>query len=143
MIVIFTDGAAKGNPGPGGYGAVLKFGQHRKELSEGFRLTTNNRMELLAVIEGLQALKRRCHVTVVTDSQYVMKAFKEGWLEKWERNGWKTADKKPVKNQDLWESLLTLEGQHDVHWEWVKGHSGHPDNERVDQEARSQAEDAR
>jgi ribonuclease HI len=142
-VILTTDGACIGNPGPGGWAALLKFKSKEKMLSGNEAETTNNRMELLAVIEGLQALKRRCHVTVVTDSQYVMKAFKEGWLEKWERNGWKTADKKPVKNQDLWESLLTLEGQHDVHWEWVKGHSGHPDNERVDQEARSQAEDAR
>ena len=142
-VILTTDGACIGNPGPGGWAALLKFKSKEKMLSGNEADTTNNRMELLAVIEGLQALKRRCHVTVVTDSQYVMKAFKEGWLEKWEGNGWKTADKKPVKNQDLWESLLTLEAEHDVHWEWVKGHNGHPDNERVDQEARSQAEQAR
>jgi ribonuclease HI len=97
-------------------------------------------MELMAVIMGLDALKRRCHVKIVTDSQYVMKAFKEGWLKKWEANGWRTADKKPVKNQDLWETLANLIDQHEVHWTWVKGHNGHPDNDKVDAEARRQAE---
>ena len=96
-------------------------------------------MELQAVISGLNALKRRCHVTIVTDSQYVMKAFKEGWLEKCEQNGWKTADRKPVKNKDLWEDLVIAVDRHDTHWRWVKGHNGHPDNERVDGEARTQA----
>ena len=143
QITITTDGACIGNPGPGGWAALLKFKAKEKMISGNEADTTNNRMELLAVIEGLQALKRRCHVTIVTDSQYVMKAFKEGWLQKWERNGWRTADKKPVKNQDLWEDLVALEQKHDVHWQWVKGHNGHPDNERVDQEARSQAELAR
>jgi ribonuclease HI len=97
-------------------------------------------MELLAVISGLNALKRACEVTIVTDSQYVMKAFKEGWLDKWQENGWKTADKKPVKNQELWEDLLSAVDRHHIHWKWVKGHNGHPDNERVDEEARRQAE---
>jgi ribonuclease HI len=138
-VMITTDGACLGNPGPGGWAALLQFGAKEKMLSGSEPDTTNNRMELRAVIEGLLALKRKCHVTVVTDSQYVMKAFKEGWLEKWEQNGWKTADRKPVKNKDLWESLVDLEGRHDVHWKWVKGHAGHEENERVDAEARLQA----
>jgi ribonuclease HI len=141
-VTITTDGACLGNPGPGGWAALLQFKDKEKLISGGDAETTNNRMELQAVIEGLSALKRRCHVTVVTDSQYVMKAFKEGWLANWERNGWKTADRKPVKNQDLWQSLMELEEKHDVHWKWVKGHAGHPENERVDAEARSQAEKA-
>ena len=141
-VTITTDGACLGNPGPGGWAALLQFNDKEKLISGGDAETTNNRMELQAVIEGLSALKRRCHVTVVTDSQYVMKAFKEGWLANWERNGWKTADRKPVKNQDLWQALVELEEKHEVHWKWVKGHAGHPENERVDAEARNQAEKA-
>lgn len=141
-VVITTDGACLGNPGPGGWAALLKFNEKEKMISGGDPETTNNRMELQAVIEGLAALKRRCHVTVVTDSQYVMKAFKEGWLEKWEKNGWRTADKKPVKNQELWEELAAMVDKHEVHWKWVKGHNGHPENERVDVEAREQAQRA-
>jgi len=139
QIVISTDGACLGNPGPGGWAALLRFGDREKMISGSEADTTNNRMELMAVISGLNALKRPCEVTVVTDSQYVMKAFKEGWLEKWEQNGWKTADKKPVKNQDLWEDLVTAVDRHQVHWKWVKGNNGHPDNERVDVEARQRA----
>lgn len=138
-VTITTDGACLGNPGPGGWAALLQFNEKEKMISGCESETTNNRMELQAVIEGLSALKRRCHVTVVTDSQYVMKAFKEGWLANWERNGWKTADRKPVKNQDLWQTLVDLEEKHDVHWKWVKGHAGHVENERVDEEARQQA----
>jgi ribonuclease HI len=138
-VTITTDGACLGNPGPGGWAALLQFNEKEKMISGCESETTNNRMELQAVIEGLSALKRRCHVTVVTDSQYVMKAFKEGWLANWERNGWKTADRKPVKNQDLWQTLVELEEKHDVHWKWVKGHAGHVENERVDEEARQQA----
>jgi ribonuclease HI len=138
-VTITTDGACLGNPGPGGWAALLQFKEKEKMISGGDPETTNNRMELQAVIEGLGALKRRCHVTVVTDSQYVMKAFQEGWLQNWERNGWKTADRKPVKNQELWQALVELEQKHDVHWKWVKGHSGHEENERVDEEARQQA----
>lgn len=141
-VTITTDGACLGNPGPGGWAALLQYKQKEKMLSGGDPDTTNNRMELLAVIEGLQALKRRCCVTIVTDSQYVMKAFKEGWLKNWERNGWRTADKKPVKNQDLWEDLVAMVDKHEVHWKWVKGHNGHPENERVDLEAREQANKA-
>ena len=139
QIVLSTDGACLGNPGPGGWAALLRFQDKEKMLSGGEADTTNNRMELMAVISGLNALKRPCEVTIVTDSQYVMKAFKEGWLEKWEQNGWKTADKKPVKNQELWEELVAAVDRHQVHWKWVKGHNGHPDNERVDVEARRRA----
>ena len=139
-ITLSTDGACLGNPGPGGWAALLRFEDKEKMISGGEPDTTNNRMELMAVICGLNALKRTCNVTIVTDSQYVMKAFKEGWLDKWQENGWKTADKKPVKNQELWEELLAAVDRHDVHWKWVKGHNGHPDNERVDEEARRQAE---
>ncbi len=139
-IIVTTDGACLGNPGPGGWAALLRFNKREKMISGGEADSTNNRMELMAVIEGLAALKRRCSVTIVTDSQYVINGFQEGWVKKWEANGWKTAAKKPVKNQDLWESLLAHVEQHHVKWEWVKGHSGHPDNERVDEEARTQAE---
>jgi ribonuclease HI len=139
-ITLSTDGACLGNPGPGGWAALLRFEGKEKMISGGEPDTTNNRMELLAVISGLNALKRACEVTIVTDSQYVMKAFKEGWLDKWQENGWKTADKKPVKNQELWEDLLAAVDRHHIHWKWVKGHNGHPDNERVDEEARRQAE---
>lgn len=139
-ITLSTDGACLGNPGPGGWAALLRFEEKEKMISGCEPDTTNNRMELLAVISGLNALKRSCDVTIVTDSQYVMKAFKEGWLDKWQENGWKTADRKPVKNQELWEELLAAVDRHTVHWKWVKGHNGHPDNERVDEEARRQAE---
>jgi ribonuclease HI len=142
QVTLTTDGACIGNPGPGGWAALLHYKKKEKLLSGSEPDTTNNRMELTAVIMGLEALKRRCHVNIVTDSQYVMKAFKEGWLRKWEANGWRTADKKPVKNQDLWETLAHLIDQHDIHWTWVKGHNGHPDNETVDTEARRQAERA-
>jgi ribonuclease HI len=142
-ITLSTDGACLGNPGPGGWAALLRFGNKEKMISGGEQDTTNNRMELLAVISGLNSLKRSCEVTIVTDSQYVMKAFKEGWLDKWQENGWKTADKKPVKNQELWEELLAAVSRHEIHWEWVKGHNGHPDNERVDEEARRQADSTR
>lgn len=139
-ITLSTDGACLGNPGPGGWAALLRFEEKEKMISGCEPDTTNNRMELLAVISGLNALKRSCEVTIVTDSQYVMKAFKEGWLDKWQENGWKTADRKPVKNQELWEELLAAVDRHTVRWKWVKGHNGHPDNERVDEEARRQAE---
>jgi ribonuclease HI len=142
QVTLTTDGACIGNPGPGGWAALLHYKKKEKLLSGNDPETTNNRMELMAVIMGLEALKRRCRVNIVTDSQYVMKAFKEGWLKKWETNGWRTADKKPVKNQDLWETLANLIDQHEIHWTWVKGHNGHPDNEKVDAEARRQAEKA-
>jgi ribonuclease HI len=134
-IDLFTDGACSGNPGPGGWGAILRMGAHEKELSGGDRATTNNRMELTAVIRGLEALKRPSAVTIHTDSRYVMDGLTQ-WLPKWKKNGWKTADKKPVKNDDLWRELDVLCAQHDLQWRWVRGHSGHPENERADALAR-------
>ena len=130
-VEIFTDGACKGNPGPGGWGAVIRSGAHEKELSGGEPLTTNNRMELLAAIRALQALKRPCRVTVTTDSVYVRDGISK-WIHGWQRNGWKTADKKPVKNEELWRELLEAARPHEVKWHWVKGHAGHSENERAD-----------
>ena len=135
QVEIFTDGACSGNPGPGGWGAILRYRGVEKELSGGDPATTNNRMELLAVIEGLNALKKPCPVAVYTDSQYVQKGISE-WLENWKRRGWKTADKKPVKNEDLWRRLDDAARRHNVAWHWVKGHAGHPENERADALAR-------
>lgn len=131
MIDIWTDGACKGNPGPGGWGAWLRSGQHEKELFGGEAHTTNNRMELTAVIEALAALKRPSQVTVHTDSQYVKNGITE-WLAQWERRGWKTADRKPVKNADLWQRLDQEVKRHEVQWRWVKGHAGDPGNEHAD-----------
>ena len=131
IVEIFTDGACKGNPGPGGWGALLRFGEKEKELCGGERLTTNNRMELLAVIRALESLKRRCVVKLHTDSQYVQKGISE-WIINWKKRGWKTADKKPVKNEDLWRELDQLATQHHIEWIWVKGHAGHDGNERAD-----------
>lgn len=131
IVEIFTDGACKGNPGPGGWGALLRYEGKEKELYGGERLTTNNRMELLAVIRALASLKRRCVVKLHTDSQYVQKGISE-WIVGWKKRGWKTADKKPVKNEDLWRELDQLAVQHDVDWIWVKGHAGHDGNERAD-----------
>lgn len=130
-VEIATDGACKGNPGPGGWGAVIRSGTHEKDLSGGDPLTTNNRMELTAVIEALNALKRPCAVTLSTDSRYVMDGLTK-WIHGWRRNGWKTAAKKPVKNADLWQALVEATARHRIAWEWVKGHAGHPDNERAD-----------
>ena len=130
-IQIFTDGACRGNPGPGGWGVILRSGSHEKELFGGEQSTTNNRMELRAAIEGLAALKRPSRVTVTTDSQYVKQGITQ-WIEGWKRNQWRTSAKKPVKNQDLWQLLDELTSRHEVTWEWVKGHSGHPDNELAD-----------
>ncbi len=138
-VELFTDGACSGNPGPGGWGAILRFKGTEKELSGGEAETTNNRMEMTAVIEGLSALKRPCAVKIFSDSQYVIKGATE-WLVQWKARGWKTADKKPVKNEDLWRRLDELCSKHSVAWEWVKGHAGHPENERVDALARSQSE---
>ena len=132
VVEIFTDGACKGNPGPGGWGALLRFGETEKELCGGEPATTNNRMELLAVIRALESLNRRCVVKLHTDSQYVQKGISE-WIIGWKKRGWKTADKKPVKNVDLWRELDQLASQHDVEWLWVKGHAGHDGNERADQ----------
>ncbi len=138
-VFLYTDGSCLGNPGPGGYGAVLIFGEHRKELSQGYRDTTNNRMELRAVIEGLRTLTRPCSVKLYTDSKYVQQAITKGWLANWRKNGWKTAAKKPVKNQDLWRDLMPLLEKHQIDFRWVKGHSGHPENERCDELARTAA----
>lgn len=130
-VYIYTDGACKGNPGPGGWGALLRWGEHEKELFGGEPLTTNNRMELTAVIRALAALERPVRVELHTDSQYVQKGITE-WLPGWKRRGWKTADRKPVKNEDLWRELEAQVARHDVHWHWVRGHAGHPENERAD-----------
>lgn len=132
-IEIFTDGACSGNPGKGGWGAILRFGEYQKELSGGEKNTTNNRMELTAVIEALKALKEPCEVVITTDSKYVSDAVTLGWAENWRKNGWKKADKKPALNADLWEQLLELLAQHKVTFNWVKGHAGHVENERCDQ----------
>ena len=141
-VHLFTDGACKGNPGPGGWGAVLRFGDKERELSGGEAHTTNNRMELMAAIEGLKALKRPCHVVLSTDSVYVKDGITK-WVHGWVRNGWRTADKKPVKNADLWQALLDATRPHQIDWQWVKGHSGHPENERADRLASDAAEEAR
>ena len=130
-VVIYTDGACKGNPGPGGWGAWLKSGEHEKELWGGEPLTTNNRMELTAVIEALTALKRRSQVVIYTDSQYVRQGITT-WIHGWKARGWKTADKQPVKNVELWQRLDEVSATHDMTWRWVKGHSGDPGNERAD-----------
>ena len=130
-VYIYTDGACKGNPGVGGWGALLRYGQHEKELLGGAAETTNNRMELTAVIEALRALKRSSRVQICTDSQYVKNGM-ESWIEGWKKNGWQTTSKQPVKNADLWRELDTLVQQHQVTWTWVKGHAGHPENERAD-----------
>jgi ribonuclease HI len=140
IVEIYTDGACRGNPGPGGWGALLTTGEHRKELSGAEPLTTNNRMELTAVIRALEALKRPTEARVFTDSEYVRRGITE-WVKSWKARGWKTADRKPVKNQDLWERLDALAAGHKIEWRWVKGHSGVPGNERVDQLA-NQAIDA-
>ncbi|HEY8003999.1 MAG TPA: ribonuclease HI [Phenylobacterium sp.] len=131
QVVIHTDGACSGNPGPGGWGAVLHFRDQEKELWGGELSTTNNRMELMAAIQALEALKRPCRVELHTDSQYVQKGICE-WIHGWKRRGWKTADKKPVKNQDLWQALDEANARHTVRWHWVKGHAGNDGNERVD-----------
>jgi ribonuclease HI len=139
VVDIFSDGACLGNPGPGGWAALLRFGATEKELSGGAPMTTNNRMELTAPIEGLNALKRACRVRITTDSQYVQKGI-TAWIHGWKRKGWKTADKKPVKNADLWQALDEAQSRHQVTWHWVRGHAGHVENERVDQLARAEAE---
>jgi ribonuclease HI len=142
-LVIYTDGACSGNPGPGGYGAVLKFGEHEKEIKGGFRSTTNNRMEILAVIEGLKALKKNSQVTVYSDSKYVIDTMTKGWALNWKRKNWMRTAKDKAKNSDLWEQMLELEQLHEVQWKWVKGHAGDPMNERADRlavEARDEAE---
>ena len=138
-VILSTDGSCLGNPGPGGWAALLRFGGVERLISGNERLTTNNRMEIQAVISGLAALKEPCEVLISTDSQYVINTFEKGWLKGWKANGWKNSQKKPVKNQDLWEELSEAIDRHRVSWEWVKGHAGHPDNERVDEAARKAA----
>ena len=130
-VQAFTDGACRGNPGPGGWGVVLRSGSREKELSGGERMTTNNRMELTAAIEALKALTKPCRVALYTDSTYVRSGITE-WVRAWRARDWRTADRKPVKNQDLWQALSALAERHDVEWHWVRGHSGHPENERAD-----------
>lgn len=131
-VEIFTDGACSGNPGPGGWGAVMRFNHQEKDLSGGEKDTTNNRMEMMAVIAALEALKRPCQVTITTDSQYVMKGMTE-WLPGWKTKNWRTASKQPVKNADLWQRMEKAAAIHQLTWQWVRGHSGHPENERADQ----------
>ncbi|HEY5458887.1 MAG TPA: ribonuclease HI [Sphingomicrobium sp.] len=138
-VEIFTDGACKGNPGPGGWGAILRSNGKEREISGGESPTTNNRMELMAAIEALNALKKPCHVQLWTDSVYVRDGITK-WIHGWRRNGWKTADKKPVKNAELWQALLDAATPHRIDWHWVKGHAGHPENERADQLACAEAE---
>lgn len=132
-VEIFTDGACSGNPGPGGWGAILRYNGHEKELSGGEKDTTNNRMELTAVIEALNCLKEPCKVTLTTDSKYVSDGINQGWAASWQKSGWRKADKKPALNPDLWEKLLSLLKIHEVTIVWVKGHAGHPENERCDE----------
>ncbi len=145
-VSIYSDGASRGNPGPGGYGAILEYTNAEgrtfiKELSQGYVETTNNRMELLGVIVALEALTRPCEVEVFSDSQYVVNAFKQHWVEGWLKRNWKTASKQPVKNKDLWQRLLTALEPHQVEFTWVKGHAGHPKNERCDQLATRAADE--
>ncbi len=132
-VIIHTDGGCKGNPGPGGFGVVMVCGKHRKELSAGYRLTTNNRMELRAAIAALETLKEPCDVELHSDSKYLIDAIAKHWITGWKKRGWKTAAKQPVKNQDLWLRLLAVIADHKIDWRWVKGHAGHTENERCDE----------
>ncbi len=141
QVEIFTDGACKGNPGPGGWGALLRMGKREKELSGSEIDTTNNRMEMTAVIRALGALIEPCEIDLYTDSKYVLDGMTK-WISGWQRNGWKTASKKPVRNEDLWHELIEAVKTHNINWHWVKGHNGHPENDRVDQLASDQAEAA-
>jgi ribonuclease HI len=138
-VEIFTDGACRGNPGPGGWAALLRTGDREREIGGGEAHTTNNRMELRAAIEALNTLKRPCRVEIHTDSNYVREGI-TNWIHGWQRNGWRTADKKPVKNADLWQELIDAAARHQVRWHWVKGHSGHPENDRVDALACAEAD---
>lgn len=135
-VELYTDGACSGNPGPGGWGAILRYGKKERELSGGERQTTNNRMEMMAIIKGLEALKRRCEVDVYTDSRYVMDGM-TSWIHGWKKRGWKTSGGDPVKNQELWQRLDKISNTHTVRWHWVKGHAGHAENERADELARN------
>ncbi len=136
-VTIFTDGACSGNPGPGGFGAVIIYGEMRREISDGFKLTTNNRMEILAVIEALKILRQPCNVNLYSDSKYVVDAIKKGWLQKWQKNNWLRNKSQPVSNIDLWQNLLPLLQFHNVNFIWVKGHNDNQENERCDYLARS------
>jgi ribonuclease HI len=136
QVVAYTDGACSGNPGPGGWGVILIYGEHRKELNGGERATTNNRMELMAAISALEAMKRPARVDIHTDSEYVQKGI-SSWINGWKRNGWRTSAKQPVKNADLWQRLDAAQARHDVRWHWLRGHAGHPENERADELARA------
>ena len=140
QVQLYTDGSSRGNPGPGGYGTVLTFGPYRKELSQGYKRTTNNRMEVMAVIAGLELLKEPCVVEVYSDSRYVVDCMNKGWLKGWKAKGWKKKDKSAVKNVDLWKRLETAMGDHEIEWIWVKGHAGHRENEMCDELARAAAE---
>jgi ribonuclease HI len=131
-VLIYTDGACIGNPGPGGYGVILAYDKHRKELSGGYRLTTNNRMELMAAIQGLAALKEPCQVQLFSDSEYLVKAMEKGWARRWKANNWYRNKKEKAENQDLWEEILNLCNKHTVQFEWIRGHDGHLENERCD-----------
>jgi len=142
IVDIFTDGACKGNPGPGGWGAVLRFGDTEKEMSGGEALTTNNRMEMRAAVEALNALKKPCRVTLHTDSKYVMDGITK-WVFGWQKKGWRTADNKPVKNVEIWQALVKAAAPHQMTWKWVKGHAGHPENERADRLASAAADSFR
>ena len=139
-VNIATDGACLGNPGPGGWAAILRYGGHERVLTGGAAMTTNNRMEVQAALEGLAALKEPCRVTIITDSRYLSDAISKGWLQGWSERGWRGSDKKPVKNIDLWQAMLPLLGRHEVRFEWVRGHNNHPENERCDALARAEAE---
>lgn len=141
-IEIFTDGACKGNPGPGGWGALLRLGQHEKEMSGSDPDTTNNRMEMTAAIKALEALTEPCEVDLYSDSKYVLDGMTK-WIEGWKKRGWINASKKPVRNADLWHDLIAASAQHTMHWHWVKGHNGHPENDRVDQLASDAADSVR
>ncbi len=135
QVQLYTDGACSGNPGPGGYGAILRCNGYEKEISGGEASTTNNRMELMAVICGLEALNRKCHVTIYSDSKYFVDGIEKGWARSWRKNGWKKGDRSPAKNPDLWERLLNLIDSHEIELVWLKGHAGHPENERCDKMA--------
>ena len=146
-VTLFSDGSSRGNPGPGGYGTILRYVDsagkvYEREYSEGFPDTTNNRMELMGVITGLENLKKPCHVTIVSDSRYVVDAFQKHWIDSWQQKGWKGADKKPVKNIDLWQRLLKTAEEHELEFTWIKGHNGHPENERCDALATAAADRA-
>ena len=136
-VTLYSDGSSRGNPGPGGYGTILKYTDskgnvHEREYSEGFKETTNNRMELMGVIAGLEKLTKPCHVHIISDSQYVVNAFTKNWIDSWQKNGWRGADKKEVKNKELWQRLLKAGEIHELEFTWVRGHNGHPENERCD-----------